>query len=162
MRRPATDGSVRSMDEPSADRTSSGLSRRAFVKLAAIVAAELGADWSAVRVEHAEPGPDFDDMGTSGSSSIPDSWTVLRTAAAAARMTFVAAASARWRVSASECDTENGFVVHRATKRRASFGSLVGDVARVRVPKDAVLRTNLPLLVLAETSTQIPLRLSEA
>src|SRR5690242_8144149 len=36
--------------------------------LPAIVAAELGADWSSVRVEHAEPGPDFADMGTSGSS----------------------------------------------------------------------------------------------
>src|SRR3954466_8843408 len=31
--------------------------------LPAIVAAELGANWSQVRVEHAEPGADFADMG---------------------------------------------------------------------------------------------------
>ncbi len=112
----------------------------------AIAVAELGADWSSVHIEHAEPGPDFDDMGTSGSSSVPDSWTVLRNAAAAARMTLVTAASTRWRVSAAECDTENGFVIHGATKRRASFGSLVADVARIPAPKDVVLRTNLPLI----------------
>src|SRR5689334_23184587 len=83
--------------------------------LPAIAAAELGADWSTVRVEHAEPGPDFDDMGTSGSSSVPDSWMMLRQAAAAARMALVTAAAKQWGVSASECDTENGFVVHRTT-----------------------------------------------
>ena len=114
--------------------------------LPAIAAAELGADWQSVRIEHAEPGPDFDDMGTSGSSSVPDSWQMLRTAAAAARMTLIAAASKRWRVSAAECDTANGFVVHAATKRRASFGSLVADAARIRVPKDVVVRPNLPLI----------------
>ena len=114
--------------------------------LPAIAAAELGADWSTVHVEHAEPGPDFDDMGTSGSSSVPDSWTMLRQAAAVARMALVAAAAKRWRVSPSECDTENGFVVHRATKRRTSFGGLVGDAGRAPLPKDVVLRTDLPLI----------------
>jgi CO/xanthine dehydrogenase Mo-binding subunit len=99
--------------------------------LPAIVAAELGADWSHVRVEHAEPGPEFTDMGTSGSSSVPDSWPILRNASAAARMTFVAAAASRWHVSVTVCDTENGFVVHAPTNRRAWLGSLVGDVARV-------------------------------
>jgi isoquinoline 1-oxidoreductase beta subunit len=114
--------------------------------LPAIVAAELGADWSSVRVEHAEPSPDFGDMGTSGSSSVPESWQILRSAAAAARMAFVAAAATRWRVPPAECDTENGFVIHRLTKRRVSFGPLVGDAARVAVPKDVALRADLPLL----------------
>jgi isoquinoline 1-oxidoreductase beta subunit len=114
--------------------------------LPAIIAAELGADWSTVTIAQAEPGPDFDDMGTSGSSSVPESWPILRKAAAAARMAFVATAAQRWHVSSTECDTENGFVHHRATNRRASFGSLVRDVSRIPIPKDVVFRQDLPLL----------------
>ena len=57
-----------------------------------IVAEELGADWSRVRVEHARPGADFPNMRTAGSGSVVASWAPLRTAAAAAREMLVAAA----------------------------------------------------------------------
>jgi isoquinoline 1-oxidoreductase beta subunit len=40
--------------------------------LPAIMAAELGASWSSVTIVHAVPGPDFADMGTSGSGSVSD------------------------------------------------------------------------------------------
>jgi len=116
--------------------------------LPAIVAAELGADWSKVQIEHAEPGPDFDDMGTSGSGSVSDSWTPLRQAAAVARLVLVRAAATRWRVAADDCDTENSVVIHRPTRRTLSFASLVADAARVPIPTNAPLRadTDLPLL----------------
>ena len=115
--------------------------------LPAIVAAELGAEWATLHIEHAEPGPDFGDMGTSGSGSVSDSYRMLRQAAAAARAVLIRAAATRWRTTPDDCDTDNGFVVHRSTKRKLSFGSLVADAARVPVPSDAPLRPNnaLPL-----------------
>jgi isoquinoline 1-oxidoreductase beta subunit len=116
--------------------------------LPAIVAAELGVAWSQVRVEHAEPGPDFADMGTSGSGSVSDSWRMLRAAAATARVVLVSAAATRWRVSPSECDTVDGAVVHRATNRTRSFASLVADAARIPIPTDAPLRPDAGLPII--------------
>src|SRR5688500_11205882 len=101
-----------------------------------IVAEELGADWSRVSVQHAEPGALFPDMRTSGSSSVAGSWRPLRVAAAAAREMLTAAAAARWGVPATTCATERGAVIHRPTGRRLEFGSLVDDAARVPVPAE--------------------------
>ena len=101
-----------------------------------IVAEELGADWSRVRVEHARPGAAFPNMRTSGSGSVVSSWRPLRMAAAAAREMLVAAAAARWGVEPSTCGAERGAVVHRPTNRRLEFGALVADAARLPVPAE--------------------------
>ena len=113
--------------------------------LPAIIAAELGLDLSKVQIEHAEPGPDFADMGTSGSSSMSDSWMMLRQAAAAARAVLIRAAAARWRVTPDDCDTANGAVLHRPTQRTLSFASLVADAARIPIPVDPPLRPDTSL-----------------
>lgn len=118
--------------------------------LPAIVAAELGADWSRVRVIHAQPGPDFMDMGTSGSSSVPDSWMELRKAGAAARVMLISAAARRWGVAEAECRANDGTVVHASSGRRLPFGELVADAVSVPVPKDAPLRPESELQLLRE------------
>jgi len=100
----------------------------------AILAAELGADWSKVRVVHAEPGPDFPDMGTSGSGSVEDSWIALRRAAATARLLLSQAAANRWGVAISECRAADGKVTHTPSGRAAAFGSVVADAARLPPP----------------------------
>src|SRR5688572_24100221 len=56
-----------------------------------IMAEELGADFSRVRVVQAKPGPSFTEMGTSGSGSVIDAWFNHRGAAAAVRMMLVSA-----------------------------------------------------------------------
>jgi len=99
-----------------------------------IVAEELGADWTRVTVQHAEPGASFPDMRTSGSGSVSGSWRPLRIAAAAAREMLVDAAAARWGVEASSCSTERGGVVHTPTGRRLEFGALVDAASRLPVP----------------------------
>lgn len=116
--------------------------------LPAIVAAELGADWTTVTVVHAQPGPAFTDMGTSGSGSVSGSWLALRRAAAAARSVLIGAAALRWRVPASECDTSRGFVTHRLSRRRARFGSLLVEAAQLPIPSDPPLRTEEELSLL--------------
>jgi len=63
-----------------------------------IMAEELGADYSRIRVVQAKPGPQFTDMGTSGSGSVIDAWFNHRGAAAAVRMMLVSAAATAWNV----------------------------------------------------------------
>ena len=116
----------------------------------AILAAELGADWSKVRVVHAEPSPDFPDMGTSGSGSVEDSWIPLRRAAAAARVLLSQAAAKRWGVALSECRAANGKVIHPPTGRAAAFGSLVADAARLPAPASVELQPDRALTLLGE------------
>ncbi|HSV63607.1 MAG TPA: molybdopterin cofactor-binding domain-containing protein [Chthoniobacterales bacterium] len=85
--------------------------------LAMILADELGADWSRIKIVQASPNAEFKDLGTGGSGSMEDGWA-MRPATAAARAMLVSAAATRWRVSPNECKTEYGVVVHGATDRR--------------------------------------------
>ncbi|MEO7966463.1 MAG: molybdopterin cofactor-binding domain-containing protein, partial [Gemmatimonadaceae bacterium] len=113
-----------------------------------IVAAELGADWSRVRVEHAHPGPDFPDMGTGGSGSVRGAWLPLRRAAAAAREMLVSAAANDWGVGAAECRTEKGEVVHAPSGKRAAFGTLVARATALPVPNEPTLHDEGDLALL--------------
>jgi CO/xanthine dehydrogenase Mo-binding subunit len=101
-----------------------------------IVAEELDADWSRVRVEQADAHPDrYGRMMTVGSSSVRGgAWTPLRTAGAAAREMLVAAAATRWGVTAASCRTENGRVIHDASRRTLGYGDLADAAAALPVP----------------------------
>ena len=113
--------------------------------LAAMVAEELGADWSCVRVEQAPANAKLyanvgmGVQGTGGSSAISNSWNQLRTAGAAARAMFVEAAAKRWNVPASEITVANCVVVHPSGKQ-ARFGELVADAAKVAPPAHPTLK----------------------
>src|SRR3982751_2778291 len=89
--------------------------------LAMILADELGADWSRIKIVQASPNAEFTDLGTGGSGSMEDGW-MMRRAAAAARAMLVAAAAAHWKVSPDECKTDHGAVAHEASGRRLQFG----------------------------------------
>src|SRR5215218_816609 len=115
-----------------------------------IVAEELGADWSRVTVQHAQPGASFPDMRTSGSGSVSGSWRPLRVAAASAREMLVAAAAARWGVTPDTCATERGAVLHRASARRLEFGALVADAARIPVPTEPRLKESSEFRLLGQ------------
>jgi len=101
-----------------------------------IVAEELDADWSRVRVEQADAHPDrYGRMMTVGSSSVRGgAWMPLRNAGAAAREMLVAAAAARWGVGAATCRTENGRVHHDASRRSLGYGELADEAAAQPVP----------------------------
>jgi isoquinoline 1-oxidoreductase subunit beta len=77
--------------------------------------------------------------GTGGSSSIADQWLPMREAGAAARVMLVSAAASRWRVSANTCTVSKGVVQHPSGKR-ASFGDLAADAARLPVPRNVKLK----------------------
>jgi len=60
---------------------------------------------------------------TGGSSSIKDSWLVVRQAGAAGRAMLVAAAAQQWNVPAAECQTRDGMVLHPGG-RQAGYAEL--------------------------------------
>ncbi|HEY4271196.1 MAG TPA: molybdopterin cofactor-binding domain-containing protein [Candidatus Udaeobacter sp.] len=107
---------------------------------AMILADELDADWSRIKLQQASPGPGFEDLGTGGSGSMEEAWP-LRRAAAAARETLTAAAAAHWKISPEECKTKRGAVVHAASGQRLEYGALVADAAKFPVPKKPTLKT---------------------
>jgi len=107
-----------------------------------IIAEELDADWSAIRVRQADAHPNqYGRMMTVGSSSVRNgAWLPLRKAGAAAREMLVAAAAARWSVSASDLRTENGRVLHAASGRSATYGELAEAAAALAVPAEPKLK----------------------
>src|SRR5438477_7888126 len=110
--------------------------------LAMILAEELEADWSKVRL-----GPVPENaagwsrrMSTGGSTAIRTSWDLLRKAGAAAREMLIDAAASTWDVDRASCRAERGIVVHSASKRRLTYGKLVAKAAQLPVPKDPPLK----------------------
>ena len=113
--------------------------------LAAIVAEELDADWSRVRVEQAPANAKLYANGalgaqlTGGSSAISNSWEQLRKAGATARAMFVQAAANRWNVPVGEITVKDSVLTHVSGKS-ATFGELVADAAKVPPPADVKLK----------------------
>jgi isoquinoline 1-oxidoreductase beta subunit len=117
-----------------------------YTGLATIIAEELDADWSQVRVESAPADRDlyknlqFGAQTTGGSNSIANSYEQYRRAGATARAMLVAAAADRWRVASGEITVEQGIVRHVASRRQASFGELAQAAASVPIPAQVALK----------------------
>jgi isoquinoline 1-oxidoreductase beta subunit len=110
--------------------------------LAMILAEELEADWSAVRIGPMPENPAgwSRTMRTGGSHAIQGSWDLLRKAGATAREMLVRAAAESWGVEKGECHAEQGAVVHAASGQRLPYGRLVARAAALPVPTDAPLK----------------------
>ena len=110
-----------------------------------LVAEELEADWSMIRIEFAPAdqaytNPLFGMQGTGGSTSVRAAFGPLRQAGASAREVLIAAAAQNWNVDRSECHAERGAVIHGPTNRRASYGSLVATAKTLPVPESVPLK----------------------
>ena len=106
-----------------------------------IVAEELDADWSKVKVLQAPLDPTkFERQVTGGSGAVPHSWERLRKAGAAARHMMVEAASKRWNVPAAELTTENSTVIHGSSGKKFTYGELATEASKVPVPAEIKLK----------------------
>jgi CO/xanthine dehydrogenase Mo-binding subunit len=107
-----------------------------------IIADELDADWSRVRVVQADAHPEkYGRMMTVGSTSVRGgAWMPLRRAGASAREMLVSAAAARWRVPHAECDTADGRVLHAPSGRSAGYGELAEAAAALPLPDNPRLK----------------------
>ncbi|MBI1394661.1 MAG: molybdopterin-dependent oxidoreductase [Betaproteobacteria bacterium] len=115
-----------------------------YTSLAMLIAEELEVDVNKVRVEFAPPAEVYINslLGgqlTGGSTSVRDAWEKLRKAGASARMMLTAAAAQKWGVDAGQCKASGGMVMGPGGKR-ATYGSLAEDAAKMEVPKDVPLK----------------------
>lgn len=118
-----------------------------YTGLPTLVADELDADWSQIRVEGAPAdakrynnllwGPT---QGTGGSTAIANSFEQMRKAGATARAMLVAAAAEEWQVPAAEIKVKKGVISHDASKHTATFGELAGKAAAQPVPDEIKLK----------------------
>jgi isoquinoline 1-oxidoreductase subunit beta len=99
-----------------------------------------------VRLEHAPANetlyrnPLLGVQATGNSNAMRGAWKPLRQAGATARAMLVAAAAARWSVDPSSCRAQEGAVLHPPTGRRATYGELAADAARLPVPESVPLK----------------------
>jgi isoquinoline 1-oxidoreductase beta subunit len=106
-----------------------------------IVAEELDADWSKVKVlQAALDTKKYERQLTGGSGAIPHSWERLRKAGATARQMLMEAAAKRWNVASSSLITENGKVIDKAGNRSFTYGELATDASAIPVPADVKLK----------------------
>lgn len=113
--------------------------------LTMLIAEELDADWSKIRVEHgpasaADYGlPGFGGMQiTGGSTSTWMEFDRYRQAGAAARLMLIEAAAKRFDVAPSQIRTESGVVI--AGDKRATYGELADDAGKLPVPDPASIK----------------------
>ena len=106
-----------------------------------IVAEELDADWKKVKVVQANlDAKKYERQLTGGSGAVPHSWERLRKAGAAARQMLVEAAAKRWNVSSNELTTDTGYVWHKASNRKLTYGELATEASAMPVPTEIKLK----------------------
>jgi isoquinoline 1-oxidoreductase beta subunit len=111
--------------------------------LPTIVAEELEADWSRVKIEQALGDKKYGDQNTDGSCSVRDFYETLRQAGAIARMMLERAAAEKWSVPVTECRARNHQVLH-SDGRKLDYGELVGAAAKLAAPKKEYLQFKSP------------------
>ena len=110
-----------------------------------IVAEEMEADWSRVKVAQAHGDEvKFGNQDTDGSRSTRHYLIPMRQIGASARSMLEAAAAKRWGVPATEVKAVNHEVVHSASGRRLGFGDLAADAAKESVPSVEGLKLKDP------------------
>jgi isoquinoline 1-oxidoreductase beta subunit len=117
-----------------------------YTSIPMLIAEELEVDLSQVHLEHAPPNeklyanPLLGVQATGNSNAVRGAWKPLREAGATARTMLVAAAAKRWNVDPATCRAERGAVLHPPTERRATYGELAADAARMPVPENVALK----------------------
>lgn len=116
-----------------------------YTSLPMLVAEELEADWSRIRVESAPVAAVYNHTAfgiqmTGGSTSVASSWEQMRRVGASARMMLVRAAALQWGVPQSECRAEMGQVIHAKSGRRLNYGALADAAAKLPLPVNVELK----------------------
>jgi isoquinoline 1-oxidoreductase beta subunit len=117
-----------------------------YTSLPMLLNEELEANWSNIRVESAPVDkvynhPLFGMQMTGGSTTSPAEWKRYREMGATARLILVAAAAAKWNVEAASCHVEKGVVIHAASGKRATYGSLADAAAKLTPPANVPLKS---------------------
>lgn len=107
--------------------------------LVMLIAEEMNVDWQTIDVEIAPLDAKYGSQTTGGSGAIRNRYAPLRQAGATAKAMLIAAAADTWNVSVTDCYAEKGFVIHKSSGKKLSYGELATKAAGMQVP------TNVPL-----------------
>ncbi len=106
-----------------------------------IVAEELDVDWSKIVIEQAPLNTEkYERQVAGGSGSVRSSWDSFRKAGATARKMLIEAAAKKWNVNAVECTTDKGFVVHKGSNKKGSYGEFASLASTMEIPKEVKLK----------------------
>jgi isoquinoline 1-oxidoreductase subunit beta len=125
----------------------SELGQGTLTSMAMIIADELDADWSRVRVEQSGADPVYGNPNfggtqlTAGSQSIRGLLPTWRKAGAAGREMLAAAAAREWGVPVGEVRTDSGVVYHDPSGRKLTYGELSEKAGQLPVPQNPKLKT---------------------
>lgn len=113
--------------------------------IAMVLADELEADWSHVRVAQADGDEErYGNQDTDGSRSLRHFYMPMRRAGAAARTMLEQAAARSWGVPAGEVRARHHQLVHQPTGRAMSFGQVAAAAAALEVPDRGTVRLKSP------------------
>ena len=100
-----------------------------------VVADELDADWSRVRIVQALGDSRYGSQDTDASASIREFFEFMREAGATARLMLVRAAAGQWSVPVSECESRLHLILHSPSGRKCAYGELALAASRLPVPR---------------------------
>jgi isoquinoline 1-oxidoreductase beta subunit len=110
-----------------------------------VVADEMEADWSRVRIVQADANEArYGSQNVDGSRSMRHFLAPMRRVGASARQMLEAAAAAQWKVPVTEVQARNHEVIHAASGRRIGYGDLAEAAMRQPVPAHNQLRLKQP------------------
>lgn len=123
----------------------SEMGQGARTSLPMVIADEMEADWSRVKIAQA-PGNEqkYGNQDTDGSRSIRHFVQPMRACGAATRQMLEHAAALTWGVSDSECRAENHKVIHVPTGKSLGYGELAKTAATLKTPAASSLTLKDP------------------
>src|SRR5207248_4799994 len=105
-----------------------------------VLADEMEADWSRVRVEQAIGSEKYGSQDTDGSCSIRDFYETMREAGATVRAMLVNAGAAQWGVPLDECQAQNHTVLHKKSGRKLGYGELAAAASKQPLPHNSTIQ----------------------
>jgi isoquinoline 1-oxidoreductase beta subunit len=149
-------------DEVTLISSQSEMGQGAMTTLPAILAEELGADWSRVKIESSpvEPAyrnPRINWQFTGNSESTTSFFELLLTMGASAREMLIGVAANRWNVKAEECYADRGRIIHKPTSRVFKFGEIAEDAARITPPQNPKLKPQSEWTLLGRSLPRVDL-----
>jgi isoquinoline 1-oxidoreductase beta subunit len=112
--------------------------------LPAVLADEMEADWSRVKVEQATGDAKYGNQNTDGSWSVRGFMQRMREAGATVRLMLEQSAAQQWGVDVAECKASFHTVVHEPSGRVLDYKDLVAGAAELPVPAPEFITLKSP------------------
>lgn len=112
-----------------------------FQSVPQIIAEELEVNLDMVNIVFASGDErKYGPQTTGGSSTVRSAYKRLGQLGATAREMLIEAAAKKWNVARTECYAENGYVIHKSSGKKFSYGELVEEASRLTPPATVSLK----------------------